>query len=86
VTTWINSIPISSVPSSELLAELRALEGERVDLTLRDGSQLEDCDLISIGRLWAKSIWVLREDADLVISVVDILSVRPASAPPQLWP
>jgi hypothetical protein len=83
VTTWITSIQGPCVPSSELLAELRALEGERVDLTLRDGTRLEDCDLVSAGRLWAKSIWVVRDEIDHFIHIRDLLSVeaRPRPGP-----
>jgi hypothetical protein len=57
-----------------------------VDLILRDGSQLDDCQLVSTGRLWAKSIWVLWDDVDLFIRLGDVASVRAASAPPEPWP
>ena len=75
MTTWMTSIPVPSPPSSQLLAELRALEGDRVDLVLRDGTPLNDCLLVSRGRLWAKSIWVVSDEIDHFIHLRDILSV-----------
>jgi hypothetical protein len=86
VTTWISSIPTPSASSTQLLAELKALEGDRIDVTLRDGSRLEDCQLVSTGRLWNKSIWVLQEDVDLFIRIGDIALVRAASSRSEAWP
>jgi hypothetical protein len=80
VTTWITTIPVPSPPSSQPLAELRALEGDRIDLILRDGTRLNDCLLVSRGRLWAKTIWVVSDEIDHFIHLRDILSVE-ASAP-----
>jgi hypothetical protein len=71
----MTSIPVPSPPSSQLLAELRALEGDRVDLILRDGTRLNDRLLVSRGRLWAKSIWVVSDEIDHFLHLRDILSV-----------
>ena len=84
MTTWTTSIPGPSVQSSQLLVELGALEGDRVDLILRDGTRLDDCLLVSRGRLWAKSIWVVSDEIDHFIHRRDILSVEASvtAAPP----
>ena len=87
MTTWITTIPVPSPPSSQLLAELRALEGHRIDLILRDGTRLSDCLLVSRGRLWAKSIWVVSGEIDHFIHLREILSIEASStAPPTADP
>jgi hypothetical protein len=65
--------------------ELRALEGHHVSLALRDGSHIDDCQLISSGRNWARTLWVLARGSDTFVcldDIVDLWETNPAD--PQL--
>ena len=49
-----------------------------MDVSLVDGSHLEGCSLVSAGRLWARSLWLVDGETDLFISLDDIVDVTPA--------
>lgn len=55
------------------------LEGRQVDLTLRDGTRVEGPLLVSVGRLWAHSVWIVVDDADVFISHDDVVEIRESS-------
>jgi hypothetical protein len=57
------------------LACLRSVEGQQVMLSLRDGTVLEDCTLVSVGRLWARTVWLLSGDDDLFIRPYEIADI-----------
>jgi hypothetical protein len=58
----------------------RSLEGRRVSVALADGSRLDDCDLVSIGRGGAKTLWLFTGGVDTFISHQDVVDLWPASA------
>jgi len=55
---------------------LRAVEGQQVDVTLSDGTRLADCRLVSAGRLWARTVWLLNGETDLFVSRHEIADIR----------
>jgi hypothetical protein len=57
------------------LAYLRTLEGRQVNLVLVDGTWLEACNLVSVGRLWARSVWLLKNDTDVIINPDQIAEI-----------
>jgi len=62
------------------LSQLRVLEGRQVSVALRDGSRLDDCQLVSIGRNRARSIWLVNSGVDTFVAVVDVVEVWEAAA------
>jgi hypothetical protein len=60
------------------IAQFTHLEGCRVSLALRDGSRLDDCQLVSTGHNRAGSVWLFSNGADTFVpvdSVVDLWEV-----------
>jgi hypothetical protein len=54
---------------------LRSYEGRRVSLALADGSRLDDCLLVSVGRGNAESAWLAAADHDLFVPWHEVLEV-----------
>ncbi|HUE59461.1 MAG TPA: hypothetical protein VMO88_07745 [Acidimicrobiales bacterium] len=55
---------------------MKAVEGQQVDVTLSDGTRLADCSLVSVGRLWARTVWLLNGETDLFVSPSEIADIR----------
>ena len=53
-------------------AELRAGEGRQVNLSLTDGTHLDGCCLVSAGRLWARTVWLVNGETDLFVRLDEI--------------
>jgi hypothetical protein len=60
---------------TEASLRLRRLEGCRVNLSLANGSQLEDVGIVSAGRGGLSSLWLERNGIDLFIDKAEILDV-----------
>jgi hypothetical protein len=58
--------------TKERLRRLRPLEGRRVTVILRDGCAIENCQLVSIGRRRARSLWLVVERLDMFVSLDDV--------------
>jgi hypothetical protein len=54
---------------------LRSYEGKRVSVALLDGSRLDDCMLVSVGRGTARSAWLATGDQDLFVPWSDVVDV-----------
>ena len=64
------------MPPHTLPYALRRLEGRTVSVALRDGSRLDDCELVSVaGRRRGGSIWLLVGGDDHIVAVDDVLTV-----------
>jgi hypothetical protein len=62
--------------------QLRILEGRHVSLALRDGSRIDDCQLVSAGRAGAR-MWIFTQGVDVFLSLndlVDAWELRPTGA------
>jgi hypothetical protein len=55
------------------ISELRFLEGRRVSLALTDGSILDDCQLVSVGRRSVNSVWLFTNGTDTFIPLTDVI-------------
>jgi hypothetical protein len=51
---------------------LRALEGQRVKITLRDGSCLNDYEVVSAPRSRVHTLWLFGRGVDLFVAADDI--------------
>ena len=60
--------------------QLASLEGRRVNVALRDGRRIDDCDLISIGRARPASIWLFSNGADTFVALDDVADIWEASS------
>jgi hypothetical protein len=54
---------------------LYACEGRLVSITLRDGTVLNDCVVVSVGRGNVQTLWVFTEDGDMFIPRSDVTSI-----------
>jgi hypothetical protein len=69
--------------SSNDMRRARELEGRYVNVALKDGSRIDDCQLVSWGRNQAKSLWLFTNGTDTFVSlgdVVDLWEAGPATA------
>jgi hypothetical protein len=65
----------------------RSIEGRQVNVALRDGTRLDDCNLVSTGRNCVDNMWLFTNGEDLFVALDDVVDVwetdanRPASPP-----
>ena len=52
----------------------------RVAATVRDGSRIDDCQLISIGRNQARSLWLFANGTDTFVPAPEVLDLWEAVA------
>ena len=54
---------------------LHLLEGRQVSVALRDGSRIDDCQLVSAPRLRTATVWLFSNGADLFVAADDVVDV-----------
>ena len=59
---------------------VRVLEGRQVCVALRNGRRIDDCQLVSAGRVSTETLWLFSNGADLFVSIDDVLEVWEAPA------
>ena len=60
---------------------LHVLEGRQVSVALRNGSRIDDCQLVCAPRARTETLWLFSNGADLFVSVGDVVDVwEPAFA------
>ena len=57
------------------ISQFTHLEGCRVSLALRDGSRLDDCQLVSTGRNRTASVWVFSNGAGTFVPVDSVMDL-----------
>jgi hypothetical protein len=65
---------------AEPRSQLAALEGRQVNVALRDGSRIDDCQLVSTGRTRGARIWLFANDTDTFVAPADVADIWEASA------
>jgi hypothetical protein len=65
----------------ERLGALTALEGRQVSVALRNGSRIDDSQLVSAGRHRARTLWLFTHTGDTFIAAEDVIDVWEASRP-----
>jgi hypothetical protein len=58
---------------------INALEGRRVNVALRDGSRIDDCQLVSSGGTRLSSVWLFANDTDVFVALGDVAEIWEAS-------
>ena len=61
--------------SPNTLRSFRQLEGRHVSVSLRDGSRLDDCELVSSGRGHAATIWLHDGSDDRMVKAADVVDL-----------
>jgi hypothetical protein len=61
--------------TKEQRAELRSLEGRRVNLALTDGSRIDDCELIAADRYRVGTLWIYTQGTDRFVPVDQVREV-----------
>ena len=59
--------------------QLRSLEGHRVNVSLADGSRIDDCQLISTARNRRPRLWLYTNGQDLFVALDEIADVWEAA-------
>ena len=65
----------------ERLGALTALEGRQVNVALRNGSRIDDSQLVSAGRNRAGTLWLFTHRGDTFIAFEDLIDVWEAPSP-----
>jgi len=60
--------------------KLRSLEGQPVAVLLVDGSRIDDCLLVSVTGAGEGSVWLLDDDVDVLIPLVEVADLMPLAA------
>jgi hypothetical protein len=60
--------------NTEALCPPRWLEGRRVSVALRDGSRIDDCELVSAGRPGTETVWLFSNGIDVFVPVATIVA------------
>jgi len=71
--------------STEGLPRLRALEGRQVNVAFRDGSRIDDCQLVSAGRPGTGTVWIFAGGMDVFLPLSTIVDCWEAAPPPNRW-
>ena len=61
--------------------QLNVLEGQQVSIALRDGSRIDDCQLISVGRSGVHSMWIFTQGLDVFLPLDDLIDVWEMQSP-----
>jgi hypothetical protein len=60
---------------ADRLGQVRELEGRQVSLALVDGSRIDDCSLVSVGRGRTTTVWIFTNGEDAFVDVSDVVDV-----------
>ena len=61
--------------TNERIAQIRLLEGRRVSVALRDGSRIDDGQLISALFRGAGNLWLFSNGRDIFVPVIDVVDL-----------
>ena len=53
----------------------QAFEGRQVCVALRNGSRIDDCQLVSAGRVSTGTLWLFSNGMDVFVSIGQVLDV-----------
>jgi hypothetical protein len=66
---------------ADRLGQVRELEGRQVSLALVDGSRIDDCSLVSVGRGRTATVWIFTNGEDVFVDVSDVVDVWEPAVP-----
>ena len=54
---------------------LHSIEGRQVNVAFRDGTRIDDCNLVSSGRNCVNSLWLFTNGQDVIVALEDVIDV-----------
>ena len=57
------------------LRDIRELQGRRVSVALTDGSRIDDCQLVSVGRHKLGGLWLFSNGTDIFVAIDSVRDV-----------
>ena len=66
---------------ADRLGQVRELEGRQVSLALVDGSRIDDCSLVSVGRGRTTTVWIFTNGEDAFVDASDVVDVWETAVP-----
>ena len=67
--------------STDGLPPMQTLEGRHINVALRDGSRIDDCQLVSASRAGAQTVWLFVDGLDVFLPVAAITACWEAAPP-----
>jgi len=55
--------------------ELHGLEGRQVSVALRDGTRIDDCQLVSAPRARTETVWLFSNGDDVFVGLADVVDI-----------
>ena len=71
----MKSVQSEAVVTSQGHADLKQLEGHRVNVALADGSRIDDCELVSVSRGRRGHLWVHANGGDAFVPISQVSDV-----------
>ena len=71
--------------NTKTLPRMTSLEGRHVSVALRDGSRIDDCQLVSASRPGAQTVWLFVDGIDVFLPVAAILEMWEATPTTAEW-
>jgi hypothetical protein len=71
--------PDRHVCMADVIRQLKTLEGRRVSVAVRNGTRFDDCQLVSVGRGRASTVWVFINGIDTFLATADVIDVWAAA-------
>ena len=56
-------------------SSLHGLEGRQVSVALRNGTRIDDCQLVSAPRARTETVWLFSNGHDVFVSLADVIDV-----------
>ena len=63
------------------IEEFRKFEGQQVSVALADGSRIDDCSLVSVGRGRTTTVWIFTNGEDAFVDLSDLVDVWETAIP-----
>lgn len=68
--------------NTKALPNMTSLEGRHVNVALRDGSRIDDCQLVSASRPGTQTVWLFVDGIDVFLPVAAIAACWDAASTP----
>jgi hypothetical protein len=62
-------------------ARLQSLRGRRVGVALRNGTRIDDCELVSAGRSATATVWLVANGADVLVRREELIAMWKVTGP-----
>jgi hypothetical protein len=60
---------------TQVQSDVRSLEGLHVNMALRGGERIDDCQLISAGHGGVDNVWIYANGEDVFVPIADVMDL-----------